>query len=181
MGVDDIARGCFTAKLTNRPRDFAVQPLLANTPEKPGNERLAGTASPDLGDATGGSDDLLAAASGCFDQRRHLPIAALEADQATRVKNEAHLGDPLATSRRGAFQDSVSVTHLGIGERPERLLPCRDSLRQRFESQSIAGGLRQPRRNTLSGARRRRADRLTERQVERRAHLLNAHAKIVPR
>lgn len=52
MGVDDIARGCFTAQLTDLPRDFAVQPLLADPAEKPSNECLTRTASPNLGNAT---------------------------------------------------------------------------------------------------------------------------------
>jgi hypothetical protein len=52
VGVDGITRRSFTAQLTNLPRDVAVQPLLTDPPEKPGKKRLAGTASPDLGNAS---------------------------------------------------------------------------------------------------------------------------------
>lgn len=144
VGVDDIVRACFPAQLTDLPRDLAVQPLLTDPSQQPRNECLGGAASPSLGDAAGGRDDGLAAPSGGFDQRGHLPIAALEADQGARVENETHSGDAPAMTLRGAFQDLISVTHLGLGERPELLLPCRDRLRQGFEPQPIAGGLRQP-------------------------------------
>jgi len=52
VGVDHIARRCLTAQLTDLPRDFPVQPPLADPPEKPCDECLAGTTSPDLGNAT---------------------------------------------------------------------------------------------------------------------------------
>lgn len=87
---------------------------------------------------------MLAPPPGSFDQRGYLPITALEADQGSRVENETHSGDTPAATLRGAFQDSISLIHLGLGERPELLLPCRYSLRQGFEPQPIAGGLGQP-------------------------------------
>lgn len=144
MGVDDIVQACFSTQLTDLPRDFAVQPLLTDPWEQPGKECLGGTASPDLGDAAGGRDDGLAAPPASFDQRGHLPITALEADQGAPIENETHSGDTPAVTRRDAFQDSISVIYLGFGEGPELLLPGRDRLRQGFEPQSIAGGLRQP-------------------------------------
>ncbi|MGH7746667.1 MAG: hypothetical protein ACREQ5_18215 [Candidatus Dormibacteria bacterium] len=144
VGVDDIVRACFSTQPTDLPGDLAVQSLLPDPAQQAGNQRLGRTASPDLRNAAGGGNDGLAPPPGRFDQRCHLPIAALEPDQGTRVENETHSGDTPAATLRGAFQDLISVTQLGLGKRPELLLPCRYRIRQGFEPQSIAGGLRQP-------------------------------------
>jgi len=164
MGVDDVTRLDRGTEFPDGPGVQGIKWLFAGAGEEPGEEYLAGTVTPRLGDASGGGDDSVFAAPGGVNESCDLPVAPFKGDQGAGVENECHSGGTpapaagllagyLSASSRSAEQP-VGLGNLLVGEIAVLFLPRPHRFAQGLEAEPVTGRFGQPGRHALVAIRR---------------------------
>jgi hypothetical protein len=164
VGVDDITCLDRGAELPDRPGMAGIEGLFAGAGQESGEERLAFTVPPSLGDTPRRGDDLVFAAPGGFDESCDLPVATFKGDQGAGVENESHSGgtpapascllDGALLADSGSAEKPVGLGNFVIGEIAVLFFPVPHRVAEGLEAEPVTSRFRQPGGHALVAIRR---------------------------
>ena len=176
MGIDDVGGRGLRAQGAHVLGSRWVEGPLVDALQEPCQKGLARTTTPPrLGHAARGCTDPLATAPCRLHQSCDLAIAPVKCDQRTRIEDEAHSRSTRAPSCPGPFERALRSGHFRLREAAVLLFPRADGILQRVKTKPVPGCLGKPGGDTLPGRRRRGSNGLSQLELERDAHLFDAH------